>query len=223
MTPRPIDLAALRRKAADLRDEWAATPAGPPRHRGTGWFLKGPVPWPWLEATARLPGSALALGLVLWRQAGCARGRTVRVCLRRAGLGLGERTARRGLRNLGRAGLLTARPMSGRGVEVTLPDPRGFGRAGFLRGPVPWGWLESAARLPGQALAVSLALWRKAGMRRRRTVKLCLGRVGLGVSKQAARRAVRALEQAGLVTVRRLPGRGLEVTLRDAPPAGPAP
>jgi hypothetical protein len=33
-------------------------------------FLKGPIPWPWIEAAARLPGKALAVGLVLWREAG---------------------------------------------------------------------------------------------------------------------------------------------------------
>jgi hypothetical protein len=87
----------------------------------------------------------------------------------------------------------------------------------FLRGPVPWPWLEAAARLPGKALALSLCLWREAGRRRCRTVKLCLSRVGLGVSAYAARRALRALEAAGLVTVLRLPGRGLEVTLLEAP------
>jgi hypothetical protein len=87
----------------------------------------------------------------------------------------------------------------------------------FLRGPIPWPWLDAAARLPGKALAVALCLWREAGRRRQRTVKLCLGRVGLGVSKYAARRAIRYLETAGLVSVLRERGRGLEVTLLDLP------
>jgi len=85
----------------------------------------------------------------------------------------------------------------------------------FLRGPVPWPWLETAARLPGKALALALCLWREAGYRRRRTVKLCQGRVGLGLNEHSARRALRALEVAGLVSVVRKPGRGLEVTLLD--------
>jgi hypothetical protein len=87
----------------------------------------------------------------------------------------------------------------------------------FLRGPVPWPWLEVAARLPGKALALSLCLWREAGYRRSRTVKLSLARAGLGVRGTTARRALRALETAGLVTVLRLPGHGLEVTLQEAP------
>jgi hypothetical protein len=32
-----------------------------------GRFLKGPVPWPWIVAAAALPGSALIVGLSLWR------------------------------------------------------------------------------------------------------------------------------------------------------------
>ncbi len=92
----------------------------------------------------------------------------------------------------------------------------------FLRGPVPWPWLEAAARLPGQALALSLCLWREANRRNRRTVRLCLGRVGLGVSEQAARRALRGMERAGLVSLVRKPGRGLEVTLLDLAGEEPA-
>jgi hypothetical protein len=81
--------------------------------------------------------------------------------------------------------------------------------------------LEAAARLPGQALALSLCLWREVGRRKTRTVRLCLGRVGLGVSEQAARRALRELERARLVSVLRKPGRGLEVTLLDLGTAEP--
>jgi hypothetical protein len=93
----------------------------------------------------------------------------------------------------------------------------------FLRGPVPWPWLEIAARLPGKALALALCLWREAGRRRRRTVPLSLTRAGLGVNEQAARRALRSLETAGLVEVLRRPGRGLEVSLLEAPRQGLAP
>jgi hypothetical protein len=87
----------------------------------------------------------------------------------------------------------------------------------FLKGPIPWSWLEAAARLPGKALALSLCLWREAGRRRRGTVKLCLSRIDLGVSRQAARRALRSLETASLVSVARLRGRGLDITLLDLP------
>jgi hypothetical protein len=92
--------------------------------------------------------------------------------------------------------------------------PRHRPGEGFLKGPIPWPWLVLAARLPGRALPVALLLWREAGCRRRRTVPFCLSRgLKLGVTVGSARRALRRLEAAGLVRVRRLPGRGLEVTL----------
>jgi hypothetical protein len=98
--------------------------------------------------------------------------------------------------------------------------PRRRPKTLFLKGPVPWPWLERAAALPGKALAVGLCLWQMAGRRPGPpggTVKLCLSHAGLGVNKQAARRALRELERAGLVSVVQRPGRGLDVTLLDAP------
>jgi hypothetical protein len=83
----------------------------------------------------------------------------------------------------------------------------------FVKGPVPWRWVEAMAQLPGKAWALSWVLWREAGRNNSRTVKLCLSCVGLGVSEQAARRALKALEQAGLVSVCRQPGHGIEVTI----------
>ena len=43
----------------------------PPRHKPGEKFLKGPIPWPWIESAGALPGKALAIGLAVWRKAGC--------------------------------------------------------------------------------------------------------------------------------------------------------
>jgi hypothetical protein len=113
-----------------------------------------------------------------------------------------------------------------RGTETPRPakPPRHRPGQWFLRGPIPWPWLETAARLPGKALVLALVLWREAGRRGgRRTVKLCLSRAGLGLNEFAARRALRSLEAAGLVSVDRQPGRGLVVTILDAPVADAEP
>lgn len=85
----------------------------------------------------------------------------------------------------------------------------------FLKGPIPWNWLETAAHLPGKALPLSLVIWRESGYRKTATIKLCLNRIGMSISEQAARRALRVLETAGLISIERKPGRGLEVTLRE--------
>ena len=86
----------------------------------------------------------------------------------------------------------------------------------FLKGPVPWSWLLSAMLLPGKALAVGLMLWLQSGITGDRTVTFCLSRAaGDGIPTTTARRAMKALERAGLVSVRRRPGRGLEVTILE--------
>src|SRR5262249_2862800 len=93
----------------------------------------------------------------------------------------------------------------------------------FLKGPIPWNWLKSAARLPGHALQVALAVWQKAGMRRNATVPLSLSQLEeeLGVKRDAARRGLEALEGAKLVKVERRLGRKSLVTLLSWPDAGP--
>jgi hypothetical protein len=91
---------------------------------------------------------------------------------------------------------------------------------GFLKGPIPLPWLSSAARLPGKALAVGLALWFESGRKRRRQVTLTgpiLER--FRVSRFATYRALHFLEQAALVTVDRRVGKNPIVTLLDAPSA----
>lgn len=109
-------------------------PGATARPRATAPFLKGPVPWAWLTAAARLPGKALAAGVALWFEAGCKKGRTVRVTHDRlTRLGMSPSTARRALRCLAKNKLiaLTARP--GAATEVTILDaaeagPRDGGR-----------------------------------------------------------------------------------------------
>jgi hypothetical protein len=71
-------------------------------------------------------------------------------------------------------------------------------------------------RLPGKALAVGLMLWLQYGITGDRTVTFCLSRAAAdGIPRRTAQRAMEALERAGLVSVRRRPGRGLEVTILE--------
>ena len=87
----------------------------------------------------------------------------------------------------------------------------------FLRGPVPMDWLRAAMRAPGDALAVGVELWHLAGMRVSMTVDVSVGRLSraTGADRKTARRAVQALESAGLVSVVRPPGRQLRVTINQ--------
>jgi hypothetical protein len=87
----------------------------------------------------------------------------------------------------------------------------------FLKGPIPWSWISKAAQLPGKALHVSICLWYLAGLKSNRTVPLSMERLlELGVSRFAAYRGLKALEEVGLVRVARHKGRLSRVELLDS-------
>jgi hypothetical protein len=124
--PDPFDVQALQLPGADQSDLRARPSHKPPRHRPGEKFLKGPIPWSWLERTFLLSGKALHVALLLWREAGCLHSRTVRLCLGgRLPAGLSRQSARRGLRRLADVGLVTIRQRPGCGLEVTINDVPG--------------------------------------------------------------------------------------------------
>ena len=91
----------------------------------------------------------------------------------------------------------------------------------YLRGPVPLAWLQAAARLPGRALQVGLALWYLVGVTKSTTVSLTTVKLaGFGVDRSAKRRALAALAGAGLITLDQVPGRNPVITVITDLPAG---
>jgi hypothetical protein len=116
-----FDPDALRLSNFDLQGVKARPSRRPPRHQPGGKFLRGPVPWEWLDRAGRLPGKALFVGLVLWQDAGCKKDRTLRLNLTQlVGSGVSLDTARRGLRSLEAAGLVSIAYSPGRCLEVTI-------------------------------------------------------------------------------------------------------
>lgn len=94
------------------------------------------------------------------------------------------------------------------GARTPRVGPRSRFRAGFLRGPVSWPWLNRAARLPGRAFHVAVAIRLWTGIRKTDRIVLPTGTLqGMGVNRHATSRAVHALEGAGLLAVTRHPGR----------------
>ncbi len=107
-------------------------------------------------------------------------------------------------------------------TEMVGPKKSGPPRHGpgerFLKGPVPCAWLQRAARLPGKPLHVGIALYQRAGMEKSDTVKLSNGVLeDWGIDRYAKRRALKDLEIAGLVSVKRRHGRSPVVTILDVP------
>jgi hypothetical protein len=91
-------------------------------------------------------------------------------------------------------------------------------KGAFLRGPIPMAWLYRAGSLPGKALAVGLLLWQEAGCRGSKTVRFRISKArAFACHHDTAKRGWQALEAAGLIRVRHIPGQRLEVTILDAP------
>jgi hypothetical protein len=110
--------------------------------------------------------------------------------------------------------------------DLTLaPDlPRHGPREPFIRGPIPYPWLAGASRLPGSGFAVAMGVWYLARRFRRDPragVPELAGLLGLG--RTATKTALRVAAEAGLIAVRRDPGRKLVLSLREVPAAGPEP
>jgi hypothetical protein len=123
-----------------------------------------------------------------------------------------------GTREIDVEGLRLAGAVAERKVE--LPGARARRSRQFIP-PVPMEWFRRACRLPGKALVVALAAWYRSKRQGSPTVVLTqAGLSELGVSRQAKYRALRRLEEAGLLTVRRRGHKSPEVTV--IPPAGPA-
>ena len=90
------------------------------------------------------------------------------------------------------------------------------GEKPFLQGPIPSDWLTTAAGVPGKALAVGIAIWHLAFLKKSRTVKLTSTVLqSLSVDRKAGYSRLRALEQAGLVTVSRRRGACPMVTIQE--------
>ena len=89
----------------------------------------------------------------------------------------------------------------------------------FVRGPIPVRWLRLLHELcsrSSSAWVVAIAVWHKVGLERGKTERLRLSTSfcsRFGVDRFTKRRGLAALEQAGLVSVDRQPGKATVVTL----------
>jgi hypothetical protein len=82
----------------------------------------------------------------------------------------------------------------------------------FLKGPVPLDWISAAAKLPGKALAVGIALWWLGGMSKGGEVKVTKTALNaLNVSRDAYYDGLKRLEEANLITIIREPGKKAHV------------
>lgn len=75
-------------------------------------------------------------------------------------------------------------------------------------------WLAAAARLPGKALALAIAIQWRASIHPTDTVVLTtMTTARFSISRDASYDGLRRLEEAGLILVQRYPGRHPTVTI----------
>jgi hypothetical protein len=92
-----------------------------PRHKKGEPFIWGPLPFAWFTAASNQPGRALAVGLLLWWQAGIKKSSTVLWRPSAAeSWGLNYQAAYRGLAALEAAGLVSVERHPGRCPIVTI-------------------------------------------------------------------------------------------------------
>lgn len=108
-------------------------------------------------------------------------------------------------------------------LEGELPGPKGQRsqeshrkrKGKFIKGPLPRAWFIAAGKLPGKAVHIGLEVWFRVGLARSESVFISLTAISkaMGFSRPTAARGLASLEQAGLVTVERSPGRKPRVTV----------
>ena len=91
-------------------------------------------------------------------------------------------------------------------------------RGRFLKGPIPLRQIAAANRLPGQALALFLAVHHQTALTKKTIVTLPRGLLtDFGISPGAKARGLQWLEGAGLIRVERSRGRAARVELITVP------
>lgn len=86
----------------------------------------------------------------------------------------------------------------------------------FIAGKIPLWWVQEATQLPGSALAVGMMLWYFHGLNRGAEFQVSIGKISdlLSCSWDTARRGLRALRDAGLISVDGKPGQRSRIALR---------
>lgn len=117
----PIDLESFRAKPTDRTQ--ARKPERIEQAKVRKWFIKGPIPGPWLVRAGKVSGVALRVGLAIWYLRGANRSKTVKpTWWVWAKFNLPPDSARRGLRALEQAGLVKVERQPGCCPVVSIKD-----------------------------------------------------------------------------------------------------
>ena len=190
----------------------------PPRHRPGEAFIKGPVPYSWMAAACRLPGSGLHVASTYWYLCHRYQGpnRYGLDALARS-LEISDDTVRRALHSAEEAGLLSVVREPGCKLAVSIIP---IEKTSFevirrpLYGPIPWAWWYAAMMQHGPALKTAAACWTLAGWEQMGEFEVSLaGWTDLGLSRFSVSRGLETLVRAGLIEMAAQRGRSPFVRL----------
>ena len=87
----------------------------------------------------------------------------------------------------------------------------------FIKGPIPFNWIIKAGKLPGKTLHLAIQMWFLVGVLKNKTIRVNLSKISreLRISRMTLIKSMKALENAGLITVQRIPGQKSIVTIND--------
>ena len=97
--------------------------------------------------------------------------------------------------------------------QLQIVDTRRI-KGHFVRGPIPLSWISKVAHLPGKSLNAGLACWYL--MYLKKSYKFKLSNIvanKFGLNKDSKLRALKNLEDAGLIRCTRVPGRSVVVEM----------
>jgi hypothetical protein len=78
----------------------------------------------------------------------------------------------------------------------------------FVKGPIPWSWLEKAAHVDSMALSTAWIIWFYYGVTGKRIFKFSNAHLEtFNISRQAKSRVLKKLEAAGLIKITKAVGR----------------
>lgn len=84
----------------------------------------------------------------------------------------------------------------------------------FIKGPIDWDWICATAKCNGRALEVAIVLHFLSGLKKSKTIKLPNKIMSqMGVDRHAKSRALKKLENEGLIKVNRQQGQAPIITI----------
>jgi DNA-binding MarR family transcriptional regulator len=87
----------------------------------------------------------------------------------------------------------------------------------FIAGPISYEWVSAACAINGKAAHIAWAIWYRVGLTSSQTVTIPSHDLkAFNLTRQALSNGLASMEEAGLLVVKRIPGKSLHITIKPA-------